>query len=270
MSKVFLGAHALLANGYVKSRVGSSMVAMMAYASNVPVLVCCETYKFYDRVQTDSFVSNELSKLNQSQISLSLLPSLKSFLLFICCCCLFIDRWPRWFGTTEKRERRCFIWLERCQLTSSLEFSVWFHTTTFCLHGDNWSGHDSMYVCSSGIKSAESWCIAILFYLFTLWMPHIGIWKSQDTAWLGLYGKHTERELWWELFSLSTLFHLPPLAVQACQTFKQKQAFKEKNVKLQTNMCSAMNTKCFSTSNKKVLKRKGYNLSTNLFRKKQT
>lgn len=140
------------------------MVAMMAYASNVPVLVCCETYKFYDRVQTDSFVSNELSKLNQSQISLSLLPSLKSFLLFICCCCLFIDRWPRWFGTTEKRECRCFIWLERCQLTSSLEFSVWFHTTTFCLHGDNWSGHDSMYICSSGIKSAESWCIAIFTY----------------------------------------------------------------------------------------------------------
>jgi len=59
---VFLGAHALLANGYVKSRVGSSMVAMMAQASNVPVLVCCETYKFCDRVQTDSFVSNELSK----------------------------------------------------------------------------------------------------------------------------------------------------------------------------------------------------------------
>ena len=59
---MFLGAHALLANGYVKSRVGSSMVAMMAQASNVPVLVCCETYKFCDRVQTDSFVSNELSK----------------------------------------------------------------------------------------------------------------------------------------------------------------------------------------------------------------
>lgn len=59
---MFLGAHALLANGYVKSRVGSSMVAMMAHASNVPVLVCCETYKFCERVQTDSFVSNELSK----------------------------------------------------------------------------------------------------------------------------------------------------------------------------------------------------------------
>lgn len=141
------------------------MVAMMAYASNVPVLVCCETYKFCDRVQTDSFVSNELSKLNQSQISLSLYLSIKSFLLFICCCCLFIDRWPRWFGTTEKRECRCFIWLERCQLTSSLEFSVWCHTTAFCLHGDNWSRHDSMYVCSSGLKSAESWCIAIFHFV---------------------------------------------------------------------------------------------------------
>ena len=62
MSKVFFGVHVLLANGYVKSRVGSSMVAMMAQAFNVPVLVCCETYKFCDRVQTDSFVSNELSE----------------------------------------------------------------------------------------------------------------------------------------------------------------------------------------------------------------
>ena len=59
---MFLGAHALLANGYVKSRVGSSVVAMIAHAFNVPVLVCCETYKFYDRVQTDSFVSNELGE----------------------------------------------------------------------------------------------------------------------------------------------------------------------------------------------------------------
>ncbi|XP_077990058.1 translation initiation factor eIF2B subunit delta-like [Glandiceps talaboti] len=60
VSKVFLGAHALLANGYVMSRVGQSLVAMMAKAYNVPVLVCCETYKFCERVQTDSFVSNEL------------------------------------------------------------------------------------------------------------------------------------------------------------------------------------------------------------------
>ncbi|XP_058880507.1 translation initiation factor eIF-2B subunit delta isoform X2 [Acipenser ruthenus] len=60
VSKVFLGAHALLANGYVMSRVGASQIALVAKAYNVPVLVCCETYKFCERVQTDSFVSNEL------------------------------------------------------------------------------------------------------------------------------------------------------------------------------------------------------------------
>jgi len=60
VTKVFLGAHAVMANGYVMSRVGTSQVAMIAKAQNVPVLVCCETYKFSERVQTDSFVFNEL------------------------------------------------------------------------------------------------------------------------------------------------------------------------------------------------------------------
>uniref|UniRef100_V9KP99 Translation initiation factor eIF2B subunit delta n=1 Tax=Callorhinchus milii TaxID=7868 RepID=V9KP99_CALMI len=60
VSKVFLGAHALLANGYVMSRVGTSQIALVAKAYNVPVLVCCETHKFCERVQTDSFVLNEL------------------------------------------------------------------------------------------------------------------------------------------------------------------------------------------------------------------
>ncbi|XP_019628473.1 PREDICTED: translation initiation factor eIF-2B subunit delta-like [Branchiostoma belcheri] len=60
VSKVLLGAHALLANGFVMGRVGTSLVAMTAKACNVPVLVCCETYKFCERVQTDSFVFNEL------------------------------------------------------------------------------------------------------------------------------------------------------------------------------------------------------------------
>merc|ERR1712071_344215 len=60
VTKVFLGAHALLANGNVMSRVGASQVALVAKAHNVPVLVCCETHKFCERVQTDSFVFNEL------------------------------------------------------------------------------------------------------------------------------------------------------------------------------------------------------------------
>ncbi len=72
VSKVFLGAHALLANGVVMSRVGTATVSMvrlynsafvviaqMAHDRGVPVIACCETYKFSDRVQLDSFVSNE-------------------------------------------------------------------------------------------------------------------------------------------------------------------------------------------------------------------
>lgn len=60
VTKVFMGAAALMANGAVLSRVGTSVVAMMAQAYNVPVIFCCETYKFCDRVQLDSIVSNEL------------------------------------------------------------------------------------------------------------------------------------------------------------------------------------------------------------------
>merc|ERR1711944_267499 len=60
VSKVFVGAHAVLANGCVMSSVGTSQVALVAKSHNVPVLVCCETYKFSERVQTDSFVFNEL------------------------------------------------------------------------------------------------------------------------------------------------------------------------------------------------------------------
>lgn len=60
VSKVLLGAHALLANGYVMSRTGTAQVALIANAYKKPVLVCCETYKFCERVQTDSFVYNEI------------------------------------------------------------------------------------------------------------------------------------------------------------------------------------------------------------------
>lgn len=59
-TKILLGAHALLANGSVMSRIGTAQVALVAQAYNKPVLVCCETYKFSERVQTDSFVYNEI------------------------------------------------------------------------------------------------------------------------------------------------------------------------------------------------------------------
>lgn len=64
MTKVLLGAHALMANGYVMSRAGTAQVALVAKSYNVPVLVCCETHKFSERVQTDAFVYNEIGKFS--------------------------------------------------------------------------------------------------------------------------------------------------------------------------------------------------------------
>jgi hypothetical protein len=60
VSKVLLGASAMLANGNVISRVGTSMVAMMARQYNVPVLVCCETYKFSEKVSNPNPLHHSL------------------------------------------------------------------------------------------------------------------------------------------------------------------------------------------------------------------
>lgn len=60
VTRVFLGASSVLSNGVVYSRVGTASVAMVAHAFRVPVLVCCEAYKFHERVQLDSICSNEL------------------------------------------------------------------------------------------------------------------------------------------------------------------------------------------------------------------
>ncbi len=61
-SIVLVGAHALYSNGAVYARVGTAMVAMMAKANSVPVVVCCETYKFSEGVMVDGFSKNELGK----------------------------------------------------------------------------------------------------------------------------------------------------------------------------------------------------------------
>lgn len=59
-AQVFLGASAVHTNGTVLSRAGTAAVAMMAATFGKPVLICCETYKFHERVQLDSFTYNEL------------------------------------------------------------------------------------------------------------------------------------------------------------------------------------------------------------------
>lgn len=61
VTKVFLGAHAMMSNGRLYSRVGTAIVAMMAKDADIPVIVCCESLKFTDRVALDSIITNEVA-----------------------------------------------------------------------------------------------------------------------------------------------------------------------------------------------------------------
>ena len=60
VTKVFLGAAALMSDGSIMSRVGTASIANVAKANNIPVLFCCETYKINNRVQLESITVNEL------------------------------------------------------------------------------------------------------------------------------------------------------------------------------------------------------------------
>ncbi|EED22907.1 translation initiation factor eif-2b delta subunit [Talaromyces stipitatus ATCC 10500] len=68
-TKVFLGAHAMTGNGRLYSRVGTALVAMSAKersgGAEIPVIVCCETVKFTDRVALDSIVVNEIADADE-------------------------------------------------------------------------------------------------------------------------------------------------------------------------------------------------------------
>ena len=65
VSLVLLGASALFSNGATYARAGTATCAMIAHQCHVPVIVCCETYKFSDRIQLDSFVVNEAGNPSQ-------------------------------------------------------------------------------------------------------------------------------------------------------------------------------------------------------------
>lgn len=60
VTRVFIGAASIFSNGTVYSRIGTACVAMVAHSFRVPVLVCCEAYKFHERVLLDSICSNEI------------------------------------------------------------------------------------------------------------------------------------------------------------------------------------------------------------------
>lgn len=59
VTTLMVGAHAMVSNGNLYSRVGTAMVAVLAAARGIPTLVLCETIKFSDRVQLDAFSVNE-------------------------------------------------------------------------------------------------------------------------------------------------------------------------------------------------------------------
>lgn len=58
---VFLGAHSMLSNGRLMSRIGTAAIAMAASKADVPVIVCCESVKFSGKVALDSIVLNEVA-----------------------------------------------------------------------------------------------------------------------------------------------------------------------------------------------------------------
>ncbi|CAG5181088.1 uncharacterized protein ALTATR162_LOCUS9587 [Alternaria atra] len=60
-TKVFLGAHAMMSNGRLYSRVGTALVSMLAYSHSLPVIVLCQSVKFTEKVALDSIVGNEVA-----------------------------------------------------------------------------------------------------------------------------------------------------------------------------------------------------------------
>lgn len=58
---VLLGAHSMLGNGRLKSRIGTAPIAMQAFKAGIPVLVCCESVKFSGRAALNSIEHNEVA-----------------------------------------------------------------------------------------------------------------------------------------------------------------------------------------------------------------
>ena len=70
-TKVLLGASAFFSNGSMQASCGSAVIASLAKAQAVPVIAVCESYKFAERVQLDSIVSNELGSAQEICVPVS-------------------------------------------------------------------------------------------------------------------------------------------------------------------------------------------------------
>lgn len=65
VTKVLLGAHAMMSNGRLFSRIGTALIAMEANEADKPVIILCETIKFTERVALDSIVHNEIAPADE-------------------------------------------------------------------------------------------------------------------------------------------------------------------------------------------------------------
>jgi len=81
-TKVLLGAHAMMSNGRLYSRVGTALVSMLASTQSLPVIVLCESVKFTERVALDSIVGNEVAPAEEilSEVERNALLPLKPLL----------------------------------------------------------------------------------------------------------------------------------------------------------------------------------------------
>lgn len=70
-TKVLLGTNAMLANGSMYATAGTAIVAMVAKTYCIPVLVCCETFKFSYTVQLDAICSNEIGDPDEIAIPIN-------------------------------------------------------------------------------------------------------------------------------------------------------------------------------------------------------
>ena len=100
VTKVFLGASALMSNGSVLSRVGTACVALLAQSNHIPVLVCCETYKICNRVQLESITGNELGDANE----------------IACTDCERVGPSNRWSGENERTKEMLDDWINQPNL----------------------------------------------------------------------------------------------------------------------------------------------------------
>lgn len=59
MTKILIGAHCIFSNGTLLGKLGTSLIAMTGYDHHIPVIACCETYKFTDKVQLETAAFEE-------------------------------------------------------------------------------------------------------------------------------------------------------------------------------------------------------------------